>query len=294
MKSLSIALFLGKELHGKNIEVDNYSTLSDIQANTVVFAKKYEQQYVHSLNSVGSELLAIVTPEYQNRVSCSYIVSQNPRLDYLRVIGEFFFTDDLHSGIHPTAVVEEGALLGENIYIGAHSYIGNKVVVGNNTRVFPNVVITGDTTIGENCYIKSGVVIGQPGFGFEKDENGQPIHFPHLGKIKIGNHVYIGANTAIDRATLNSTIIGDHVKIDNLVHIAHNVIIDDCSYIIAGTILGGGVHVGKDCWLAPNVSVKQQLHVGNGSLVGLGAVVIKDVEENSVVAGNPAKPLKKA
>ena len=122
------------------------------------------------------------------------------------------------------------------------------------------------------------MVIGQPGFGFEKDENGQPIHFPHLGKIKIGNHVYIGANTAIDRATLNSTIIGDHVKIDNLVHIAHNVIIDDCSYIIAGTILGGGVHVGKDCWLAPNVSVKQQLHVGNGSLVGLGAVVIKDVE----------------
>ena len=104
MKSLSIALFLGKELHGKNIEVDNYSTLSDIQANTVVFAKKYEQQYVHSLNSVGSELLAIVTPEYQNRVSCSYIVSQNPRLDYLRVIGEFFFT-----------VVEVGALLGENI-----------------------------------------------------------------------------------------------------------------------------------------------------------------------------------
>lgn len=151
----------------------------------------------------------------------------------------------------------------------------------------------GNVIIGEECNIKSGVVIGQAGFGFEKDENGIPIHFPHLGRIVIGNNVYIGANTVIDRATLTSTIIGDHVKIDNLVHIAHNVIIGDYSYIIAGTILGGGVHIGKNCWIAPNVSIKQQLSIGDNALVGLGAVVLKNVDDNMIVVGNPAKILEK-
>ncbi len=292
MKSSLIAEFLGKKLNGPDIDIVHYSTLSNSQAHTVVFAKKFEEQYIRSLNLAGKELLAIVTPEYRDRLSCSYILSENPRLDYLKTIEEFFFTEDRQTGVHLTAVIEEGAVLGENVYIGANCYIGEKVTVGRNTRIYPNVVIMGETTIGEDCYIKSGTVIGQPGFGFEKDTNGIPVHFPHMGKVLIGDHVYIGAATTIDRATLEATVIGNHVKIDNLVHIAHNVVIEDASYIIAGTILGGGVHVGKDCWIAPNVTVKQQLRIGNGSLIGLGAVVVKEVNENTVVAGNPAKFLK--
>lgn len=292
MTSSEVASFLRKEIKGKECVIDTYSSLSSIKPNSVVFAKKYDEYYVALLNS-GKEVLAIVTPEYEGKLLCTYIISENPRLDYMGVVQKFFNKEDLLTGIHPSAIIEEGAAIGDNVFIGANCYIGEKVVIGEGTKIMPNVVIMGDVVIGKECYIKSGVIIGQPGFGFEKNEYGIPVHFPHVGKVTIGNYVFIGANTAIDRATLESTIIGNHVKIDNLVHIAHNVQIGEGSYIIACTILGGGVRIGKNCWIAPNVSIKQQLSVGDDALVGLGAVVLKDVESNTVVVGNPAKVLSK-
>ena len=292
MEAKEISIFLRKELRGKNCLIDTYSTLFNLKSNSVVFCKKFEEEYIDLLNS-KKDLLAIVTAEYSNRLYCTHIVSENPRLDYMRIIQHFFCREEECSGIHPSAVVESGCVVGNNVFIGANCYIGNNVTIGDGTKILPNVVIVGDVTIGKNCYIKSGVVVGQSGFGFEKDKNGIPVHFPHVGKVIIGDEVYIGANSAIDRATLETTFIGNRVKIDNLVHIAHNVVIEENSYIIAGTILGGGVHVGKNCWIAPNVSIKQQLHIGNDSLIGLGAVVLKDVEENTVVVGNPAKVLNK-
>lgn len=292
MEAKEISIFLSKELRGKNCLINTYSTLFNLKSNSVVFCKKFEEEYIDLLNS-KKDLLAIVTAEYSNKLHCAYIVSENPRLDYMRIIQHFFCKEEEYIGIHPNATIESGCVLGNNVFIGANCYIGNNVTIGDGTKILPNVVIVGDVTIGKNCYIKSGVVVGQPGFGFEKDKNGIPVHFPHVGKVIIGDEVYIGANTAIDRATLETTFIGNRVKIDNLVHIAHNVVIEENSYIIAGTILGGGVHVGKNCWIAPNVSIKQQLHIGNDSLIGLGAVVLKDVEENTVVVGNPAKILNK-
>ena len=290
--SLEISFFLKKEIKGKECVIDTYFSLSNIKCNSVVFAKKYNEQYVTLLNSCKG-ILAIVTPEYDRKLRGTYIISENPRLDYMKIVQKFFNREDLLLGIHPSAVIEEGASIGDNVLVGANCYIGKNVIIGSNTKIMPNVIIVGDVIVGKECYIKSGVVIGQPGFGFEKDENGIPVHFPHVGKVVIGDYVYIGANVAIDRATLESTVIENHVKIDNLVHIAHNVHIGEGSYIIACTILGGGVRIGKNCWIAPNVSIKQQLSVGDNALVGLGAVVLKDVDDNSTVVGNPAKVLNK-
>lgn len=290
MTSSEIASFLRKEIKGKECVIDTYSSLSNIKRNSVVFVKKYDEDYVTLLN-LGKEILAIVTPEYEGKLLCTYIISENPRLDYMGVVQKFFNKEDLFTGIHPSAIIEEGAVIGDNVFIGANCYIGKKVVIEEGTKIMPNVVIMGNVVVGKECYIKSGVVIGQPGFGFEKNGDGLPVHFPHVGRIIIGDHVFIGANTAIDRATLDATIIGNYVKIDNLVHIAHNVQIEDGSYIIACTILGGGVHIGKNCWIAPNVSIKQQLNIGDNALVGLGAVVLKDVKPNTVMVGNPAKIL---
>ena len=293
MDSSIIATFLNKKLFGSNIEVTKFSSLSELNDNCVVFCKKYSVDLAKVLNE-HKVILAIVTPEYEGKIDCSYIISENPRLDYLRVIKEFFVEHkDQINAIHPTAVIEDGAKLGECVYIGANCYIGKNVIIGDRTHINPNVVIVGDTVIGTDCFIKSGVVIGQSGFGFEINENGIPEHFPHVGKIGIGSNVYIGANTAIGRGTLGSTIIHDNVKIDNLVHIAHNDVIGENSFVIAGAILGGGVEIGKNCWVAPNVSIKQQTRVGDNALVGLGAVVLKDVDNNTVVVGNPAKILKK-
>jgi len=291
MKSSDIALFLNCKIYGSDFNITSYATLSDIKDSSVIFVKKYSEEYLNILNTCPKKFVAIVVPEYEGKIKCTYIVSQDPRLSFIRVLNKFYSKDHSHTGIHVTAIISESAIIGEGVYVGANCFIGDNVVIGDRTKIFPNTVIMDDTIIGSDCYVKSGVVIGQPGFGFENDEKGIPIHFPHLGKVIIGNNVYIGANTTIDRAALEDTFLADNVKVDNLVHIAHNVHIEENSLIIAHAMLGGGVHIGKNCWISPNVAIKQQIKVGDKALVGLGAVVIRDVDANTVIIGNPGKTL---
>lgn len=293
MKTSDIALFLRTKFIGNDIEIKCFATLADIKPDSIIFVKKFTLECLKKLNQIPVNYVAIVTDDFKDKLKCSYILSADPRLDFIRVLNRFFGGENSFNGIHQTAIVETSAALGSDVFIGANCYIGNHVIIGDRTKIFPNVVIMDDTVVGSDCYIKSGAVIGQPDFGFEKDENGIPIHFPHLGKVIIGNDVYIGANTAINRATLDSTIIEDNVKIDDLVQVSHNSKVESCSYVIAGTILCGGVHIGKNCWIAPNVSIKQQLTVGDNVVIGLGSVVIRDVEHDTVVAGNPCKEIKR-
>lgn len=290
MKSSEIANFLNKELIGEDIEINSFSSLSNLLENSIVFAKKYSKEYSEALSN-AKNVLAIVCEEYREKIIAPHIISNNPRLDYLRVVSEFFVEKEIPTGIHPTAVVEEGAKIGKNVSIGAHCYIASKVSIGDNTIVLPNTSIYGKVSIGSNCYIKPGVVIGGPGFGFEFDENEVPIHFPHSGEVIIGNHVYIGANTTIDRATIDATIIKDYVKIDNLVHIAHNCTVEENTLVIAGTILCGGVIVGKNSWISPNSSIHQKTKIGNHCTVGMGSVVLRKVKSGDTVFGNPAEKL---
>lgn len=271
---------------GDNIEIKGFSSLSNLVDSTVVFAKKYTKEYAEILNN-AQNVLAIVCVGYED-ITIPHIVSPNPRLDFLRVVETFFAEKDIPAEIHPTANIEEGAIIGKNVSIGAHCHIGSKVIIGDNTIILPNCSLYGKVTIGSNCYIKPGVVIGGPGFGFEYDENGVPVHFPHTGEVIIGNHVYIGANATIDRATIDATIIEDNVKIDNIVHIAHNCKIHANSMIIAGAILCGGDEIGEGSWIAPNSSIHQQVKIGDHCTVGLGSVVLKNVKAGRTVFGNPA------
>lgn len=290
MKSLEIAKFLNKELIGDNIEINGFSSLSNLVKGTVVFAKKYNKEYEETLG-LTKDVLAIVCEGFGN-LSIPHIVSANPRLDFLRVVGSFFAEKDIPTGIHPSANIEQGAIIGQNVSIGAHCHIGAKVKIGDNTTILPNCSLYGKVIIGRDCYIKPGVVIGGPGFGFEKDENGIPVHFPHTGEVIIGDDVYIGANTTIDRGTIDATVIEDHVKIDNLVHIAHNCKIGANTIITGGVFVSGGAQVGKNVWIAPNSSIYQQVKIGNNCKVGIGAVLLKNVKDGDTVFGNPAKILK--
>lgn len=274
MKSSEVAKFLGKEIVGEDIEVNGFSSLSNLIDNSVVFAKKYTKEFAEILVTPKT-ILAIVCEDYRGKINVPHIISNNPRLDYLRVVSEFFIEKEIPTGIHPTAVVEVGARIGKNVSIGAHCYIASKVSIGDNTVIFPNTSIYGKVTIGTDCYIKPGVVIGGPGFGFEFDEDELPIHFPHSGEVIVGNHVYIGANTTIDRATIDATIIKNHVKIDNLVHIAHNCTVEENTLVIAGTILCGGVTIGKNSWISPNSSIHQKTKIGDHCTVGMGSVVLR-------------------
>lgn len=289
MKSLQIALFLNKDLRGRDIEIKTFSSLSNIESGSVVFAKKFSSEYEKVLDN-RQDILAIVCAGYED-IQTPHIISQNPRLDFLKVVGTFFSEREIPSGIHPTANIEEGAVIGNNVSIGANCHIGSKVVIGDNTIVLPNCCFYGRVTLGEGCYIKPGVVLGGPGFGFEFDEQGAPIHFPHNGEIIIGNNVMIGSNSTIDRATIDATIIEDNVKIDNLVQIAHNCHIGKNSLIIGGAMIGGGVSIGESSWIAPNVTILQQVKIGSHCKVGIGSVVLRNVKDGMTVFGNPAKKI---
>lgn len=134
-------------------------------------------------------------------------------------------------------------------------------------------------------------IIGGPGFGYETDENGMPIRLPHLGNVVIGKNVELGSNVCIDRAVIGSTVIGDNVKIDNLVHIAHGAKIGKNTLIVAGSVIGGSCEIGENCFIGMNASIKNKVKIGNNVTIGAGAVVLKDVPDGETWVGNPARKL---
>lgn len=146
--------------------------------------------------------------------------------------------------------------------------------------------------IGKNTEICSTAKLGNEGFGFEPDENGNLVFFPHFGNVNIGDNVRIGSHVCIDRGNLHDTIIGDGVKIDNLVHIAHNVNIDENTLVVAGSVICGSVKIGKNCFIGANSTIRQHLKIGDNVVIGMGSVVTKNIPDGEVWAGNPAKFLK--
>lgn len=205
-----------------------------------------------------------------NRYRFTIFLSKNPRLSFMKIVKSFFY-DRKKKVIHPSA------------------QIGDNVEMGAGTTIHANVVIYDGVRIGKNCKIKAGAVIGGNGFGYEKDENNEWLHFPHIGTVVIGDNVDIGSNTCIDRGTLDDTVISDGVKIDNNVHIAHNVFIGESSLIIANSMIAGSVRIGENCWISPQSAIRDNITIGDNVLVGMGSVVVKDIPSNSKVKGVPAR-----
>jgi len=163
-----------------------------------------------------------------------------------------------------------------------------KTIVKANIRpIIPKIIF------GKDVHVEITSVIGSDGFSYERDEFGILHKFPHYGGVEIGNNVDIGANACIDRGTFENTIIGDGTKIDNLVHIAHNVKIGKNCVIIAGSVIGGSCVIGDNCWISPNACIRDGIKIGNNVLVGMGAVVLEDIEDNWVVYGIPTKRIRK-
>ena len=219
------------------------------------------------------------------------LVVENPKV-CLAKIGNAFFSDKPTAGIHSTAIVDPEAKLGKNVCIGPYSVIG-KATIGEGTVIESHVRIYDDVRMGKNCHIKDGAILGGAGFGFEKDEHGNRFRFPQIGSLIMGDEVEVGGNTCIDRGALSDTIIGSYTKINNLCHIAHNNVIGENVEITGCVNVSGGNVIDDNVWLSPNSSLVGYIHIGEGAVLGMGAVAVKDIPAHEVWVGNPAKFLKK-
>jgi UDP-3-O-[3-hydroxymyristoyl] glucosamine N-acyltransferase len=213
----------------------------------------------------------------------SVIASASPRLDFIRAQYEIergpgFALPSAPPELHPSVLVGPGAVIEPGVAVGEGSIVG------------PNAVLRSGTRVGRFCEIKSGAVVGDVGFGFERDREGRPLRMMHLGGVRLGDHVEVGALTTVVRGALGDTVLEDYVKVNDHVHIAHNCRIGEATIIGACADLCGSLKVGKRCWIAPNCSIRQKLSIGDGAVVGMGAVVVKDVPAGVTVIGNPARP----
>ncbi|PKK98005.1 MAG: hypothetical protein CVV57_09300 [Tenericutes bacterium HGW-Tenericutes-2] len=275
----------------KDVEFIGFSSLKNYKSDTITWARNdnsfenIEKKSYQLL--IGCKDLNIESLTYK-----TVILVDDPKKVFFHILEVFFKSEyDLH-GISNNARISDLGNLGVNVTVGDYSYIGPNVKIGRNTVIGNNVTILGNVTIGEFTKIQSGTIIGEDGFAYLKDENGNLQHAPHFGGVRIGNHVSIGANVCIARGAIDDTIIDDYVKIDNLVHIAHNCNIGSNTIIIPGTYIYGSVTIGKNCWISTSC-IRDQITIGDNVTVGMGAVVTKSVANGVTVIGNPARPFER-
>ena len=266
--------------------------------------KKYEKFWETSkaCAAVVNEDISIEPGE--NR---AFIKVKNADLAMSQVLELFAPPTPLFStDIHPTAFVDNTAVIGKGTRIGAGSYIGPKVELGENVTIYPNVTILDECTIGNNTIIWSGAVIrerchlgnnciihpnatiGADGFGFRPDPERGLVKIPQIGNVVLGNNVEIGANTCVDRGKFSSTVLGDGCKIDNLIQIGHNSKLGRFCIMAGQSGLAGSVTLGNGVLIGGSASITDHVTIGDGSIIGGGSGVTKDVPAGVTLLGYPA------
>jgi len=188
------------------------------------------------------------------------------------------------------AVIEAGATIGPRAVIGAGSYIGARARIGSDSVLHPRVIVREDCLLGDRVILHSGVVIGADGFGYDT-KDGRHSKIPQSGHVVVGSDVEIGANTTIDRARFGRTVIGEGTKIDNLVMIAHNVVIGKHCIICAQVGISGSTQIGDHVVLAGQAGLVGHIKVGDGAIVGAQSGLSNDLPPKSIVVGSPPRPI---
>lgn len=251
---------------------------------------------------------AIITSRDVEYAAKPLIRTENPSLAFAKVVSILTPNGAHHPvGVHPGAVIGKNVSLGKEVAIGPYAvladnvcvgdktviysgcYIGYGTMIGSNTLIYPNVSIREGITIGNNVIIHSGTVIGSDGFGFATVDG---VHYkiPQVGTVMVGDDVEIGANVTIDRSRFDKTIIGRGTKIDNLVQIAHNVVIGENSIIVAQAGISGSTVIGKGVTIAGQAGLVGHITIGDGAILAAQAGITKSVPANMIVSGYPAKP----
>jgi UDP-3-O-[3-hydroxymyristoyl] glucosamine N-acyltransferase len=282
---------------------------------------------VASLKNAGPADLSYADEKFENEVattragcvivrsgywpSKTVIAAQNPKLAFARAAALLLMESEDEAGIHPSAtvapdarigervkigagaVVEAGAVIGEATVIEAGCYIGKGSVIGIDCRLYPRVVLYKNVTIGDRVIVHAGAVIGADGFGFVQD-GAKRVKFPQAGRVIIEDDVEIGANTCIDRGSLETTVIRRGVKLDNLIQIAHNVEVGEHTVIAAQTGVSGSSTIGAQCLIGGQVGIGEHARIDDNAIIGGQGGVLngKHVRGGEVLWGTPVRPLK--
>ncbi len=288
LKTVSHQLFVG----------DSDTWISQPAALDVENTNPHLLMWVSNKNIEKLELInfgtIICSNQFKNyKTSCNYILTENPRLTFQEILTKFFL-EKKNPSISPSAIIDPSVNIGKNANIGHHVVIEKGCSIGDEVEIGHNTVLMRDTVIHNHVKIGSNCTIGGVGFGYQQNEAKEYVLIPHLGNVVLKDFVEVGNNTCIDRAVLGSTLLQENSKIDNLVHIAHGVIVGKNSLIIANSMIAGSTVIGNNVWVAPSASVLNKKTVGDNSVIGMGAVVIKDVKNNETIIGNPGKALVKS
>ena len=267
-------------------------------------------EFLYTTNASAAIVSNKFVAEKELPSTLSLIRVENPRLSVGKILEIYHQYKNSKTGIHKTAVIEESATVGENVFIGANVYvgentiignnsrlksgvrIGNNVKIGSNTQLHYNVVVEDDTIIGNHCVFQPGAIIGSEGFGFQPNSENNYQKLYHIGNVIIEDYVEIGANTAIDRGTIGSTIIRKGVKLDNLIQVGHNVEIGENTVSAALTGIAGSTIIGKNCMFGGQVGFAGHMTIADGVKLAAKSGVGKSIKkENSIHQGAPSFPV---
>ena len=293
----STSIYGIKDIKNASSEDLSYCSLDDPEKAIMAISKSNAKVII-----CHQSLENLVYPR-SGKQQCLIFV-KNPRMVIMKIINEIYYSPSVGKRKGPrqndkvaaapvTSIISKSSRIGKNCSIGNFTRIGDKCTIGDNTVVGDRVTIEQNTRIGKNCIIQPGTVIGADGFAFERLEDTLELQrFPHIGGVVLGNNVEICSNCSIARGSLSDTIIGEGTKLDALVHVAHNVEIGRHCALTAGTIIGGSTRIGDLCWTGLNSTIKHKVKIGNRVIIGSGASVINDIDDEDIVAGVPAKSIK--
>ena len=305
-----IAELLNGTVEGDSeITVNKLSKIEEGELNSISFlANPAYQEFLYDTDAsiviVNNDLVL----ERPVKDTCTLIRVENAYECFAKVLEAYSQAKTVvKNGIEPNSYIAKTAVLGDDVYVGAFAYIGENVKIGNNVKIYPNSFVGDNTTIGDNtivnagvkiyheceigsnCTFHSGVVIGGDGFGFAPNKENDYTKIPQLGNVIIEDHVEIGANTCVDRATMGSTIIKKGAKLDNLIQIGHNVVVGDNTVIVSQTGIAGSTKIGKNCLIGGQVGIVGHLTIADGvKIAAQSGVGYSITEEGKVVQGSPA------
>ncbi|MFN3316798.1 MAG: UDP-3-O-(3-hydroxymyristoyl)glucosamine N-acyltransferase, partial [Raineya sp.] len=295
---LQIAQILGGEVEGDaNALICNLGKIQEGKAGDIAFLAnpKYEN-FIYTTQATA----VIVSKDFQPKqsVSATLIRVDDAYTAFSKLLETYEkMISAAKKGIENPSFIHENAVLGEDLYVGAFAYIGEKAKIGSNSKIYPHTyiaenVVIGENTIiyagakiykncivGNNCIIHAGAVIGSDGFGFAPQADGSFQTIPQIGNVVIEDDVSIGANTTIDRATMGSTIIKKGAKIDNLVQIAHNVVVGENTVIAAQAGIAGSTEIGSNCMLGGQAGLAGHIKIANKTIVGAQSGLGGNIEE---------------